>query len=36
MSTTSYYIERDSVGQPIPPVVVLAHRNGTKVGVLNI
>lgn len=36
MSTTSYYIERDSVGQPIPPVVVLAHRNGTKIGVLNI
>lgn len=32
----TYYIERDSTGQPIAPPIILAHKSGKKIGVLNI
>lgn len=31
-----YYLEKDSVGQPITPIVILANKSGRKIGVLNI
>ena len=33
---SNYYIETDPVGQPIAPLIILANRNGKKIGVLNI
>lgn len=36
MNKQYYYIEKDSVGQPITPIVILANKNGRKIGVLNI
>lgn len=32
----NYYIETDSIKQPISPPVILAHKSGRKIGVLNI
>ena len=31
-----YYLEKDSAGQPITPIVILANKSGRKIGVLNI
>ena len=31
-----YFIEKDSVGQPITPIIILANKSGKKIGVLNI
>lgn len=33
---SNYYIETDPTGQPIAPLIILANKNGKKIGVLNI
>ena len=33
---SEYYFETDHIGQPIVPVVILANKNGKKIGTLNI
>ena len=36
MNNKQYFIEKDSAGQPITPIVILANKSGKKIGVLNI